>query len=522
MDLEYIKQYQDTNERFKYLSNYHPFFRIYSYGLMNKLDYDIAYLAIEVLSLLIRKGKLVGRSVMLNEIEEHVGLVLEHIHTDLDIDPKEATTEVLKQLETDRYGESYCFKYTNPFKNDIEEEYVYLIEYNVRSNGYDISNAGLNFMLSTKEIPEESKISVGLIMFKQQIKNKAFVTALNTIIGLNLGVIHKKEMKQHLLDKITYNIDNTSDDFEKFTKSIFDQLQQEKDLFEHARIALTEFTDVQYDISNSNIDIEEKDFIVIKQIATELERGYNLHSSLLNEYANIPQECEKIYQIQCNSLFDKKWHFKEVLENNVKNNRPNDAHIISMHPMLIPNIPKSFGIFKAFEQQDIRQIKENITETRQEEEWSGIAITGNEYDAVLVKNFKIYAYALLNCININPDQTTLKTFIEMIDTTYDHEVIRNIDLIPFLLSLNNHEFEEDEKMSSRSIAEAHITRFDLDRINHMEESNRSLMGNTLVWAYQRLELPYSRLCIQSDPDKRLNVIENENNIQISDLTFWME
>ncbi|WP_410509641.1 hypothetical protein RSJ42_05340 [Methanosarcina hadiensis] len=522
MESEYIKQYQDTNERFRHLSNYYPFFRIHAFASKNSLDYDAAYLAIEVLSLLIKKGKLMGRSVMFNEIEEHIELLLGHIHPDLDLDTKEVTQEILKLLETDRYGESYCFKHMDPIHNKEVEQYIYLIEYNVKSKGYDISNAGLSFMLSTKELPEESKISVSLLLFKQQIKNRSFVTALNTVMELNLDVIRKKEMKQHLLDKMMYNASDISDDFMVFTQGIFSQLQQEKELFEQVRITLMEFTEGQYDFSNSNTRIDEKDFMILKQISTELERGYNLHSSLLKDYTDFPQEYEKICQIKVNSLFDKKWHFKGVLENNVKNNHPNDAHIISLQPMLKPNVPKFFSLFKAFEPQVISYKKENITETRQDEDWSGIIISGDQYDATLASNFKTYAYSLLNCININSNKTTLETFIEMVDTTYNHEAVRNIDLIPFLLSLNNHEHDEDEYMNSSDKTEPYITRFNFDRINLSDIETRSLMGNTLIWAHQKLDLQYIRLCIQSNPDKSLNIIENDNRIQISDLTFWME
>lgn len=522
MDSEHIKQYQDTNERLRHLSNYHPFFRIYAQITKSNLEYDAAYLAIEVLSLLIKEGKLMGRSVSFDEIEGHIGLVLSHLHPKLDLDSRKVTQEMLSMLETDRYGESYCFKHINPIYNEKDEIYVDLIKYNVKSKGYDISNAGLSFMLSTKELPEESKISISLLLFKQQIKHRSFVTALNTIRSLNLEVLRKKEMKQLLLDKIMYSATDISNDFAVFTQNIFGQLQQEKELFEQVRITLMEFTEGQYDISNSSIRVDEKDFMILKQISTELETGYQLHSGLLKDYTEFPHEYEKIYQIKINSLFDKKWHFREVLENNVKTNCPNDAHIISLQPMLKPNVPKSFSLFKIFEPQAVSNKKEIVTETRQDEDWSGIIISGDQYDATLVSNFKTYAYVLLNCININSNMATLKTFVEMLHTTYNHEAIRNIDLIPFLLSLNIHEDDENGYMNSSDHKEAYITRFDLSKINQSNEENRSLMGSTLIWAYQKLNLPYTKLCIQANPANILNMIENDNRVQISDMTFWME
>jgi hypothetical protein len=449
-------------------------------------------------------------------------LVLSHLHPGLELDPRKVTQEILKLLETDRNGESYCFRYMNPIRNDKEELYVDLIKYNVKHKGYDISNAGLSFMLSTKELPEESKLTVSLLLFKEQIKNRSFLTALNTIRDLNLEVLRKKEMKQILLDKIMYSAADISNDFAAFTQSIFGQLQQEKELFEQVMITLTEFTDGQYDISNSSIRVDERDFVILKQISTELENGYKLHSGLLKDYTDFPQEYEKICQIKISSLFDKKWHFREVLENNVKKNCPNDAHIISLQPMLKSCVPKYFSLFKIFEPQTVSNKKETITETRQDEDWTGIIILGDQYDATLISNFKTYAYALLNCINTNSNLTTLKTFVEMVDTTYNHEAVMNIDLIPFLLSLNNHENDNDAYMSSSDSMQAYITRFDLGKIDQSNEENRSLMGSTLIWAHRKLNLPYTKLCIQANPANTLNIIESDNRVQISDMTFWME
>ena len=521
--MDYTKQFQDTNERFRHLSNYHPFFKIHAYTSKNKLSYDAPYLAIEVLSLLITKGKLVGRSVPLNEIEEHVAIMLDEIHPDIELDSKGTTRTILNLLETDRYGQSYSFRHIDPIRKKYANHYVYLIEYSVKSKGYDISDAGLNFMLSTKELPEESKISVSLLLFKQQIKNKSFVTALNTVIELNLDVLRKKEMKQHLLDKMMYSASDITDDFSIFTQGIFDQLKQEKELFEQVRITLMEYTEGQYDFTNnSSTKIQEKDFIILKRISTELERGYVLHSSLLKDYTDLPEEYEKICQIRINSLFDRKWHFKEVLENNVKENYPNDSHLISLHPMLKPKVPKFFSILKIFEPQAIAYKKENITETRQNETWSGNVISGDQQDEVQINNFKAYAYALLDCINRNSNNVDLELFVETVDDTYDHEAIRNIDLIPFLLSLNDNGNDIKTDIDSLDNTESRTTRFNFENFKASDLDSYGLMGDTLVWAHQKMNLPYTRLCIKSNPYNLLDIVDNDNKIQISNMAFWME
>ena len=79
--MSYDKRFQDTNERLRRLKSSFPFFKLYVYSSQGeRVSYDAAYLAIDILTLLIEEGKLKGRFVSMEEIETHILKILTEIY----------------------------------------------------------------------------------------------------------------------------------------------------------------------------------------------------------------------------------------------------------------------------------------------------------------------------------------------------------------------------------------------------------------------------------------------------------
>lgn len=524
--MDYAKHFQDINERMRHLRCYYPFFRIYAYSSRNNLEYDLPYIALSVLTLLIEKGKLRGRSVRVDEVEEHLKNLLDKMHPGHHIDSKQVTYLILSILETDRDGESYLFEYMDPIRKKRDGHYVNLIEYDVNNKAYQISDAGLDFMISIKELPEESKISVSLILFKKQIENGSFVTALNTVRELNLEVLRKKEKRQYLLEKMLYGGSDVIEDYSIFSEGVFSQLQQEKILFDEVRTTLFELTKNHEEIINvSNKNVKEKDFLILKQISTELDRGYLLHSGLLKDYTDLPGEYEKICQIRVNSLFDRKWHFKEILENNVQLNYPSDVHIIGMHPMFLPKSTKSFSLYKIFEQQVVSRKKPEISETRQKDEWSEKKLIDGTVDERQRNNFRVYAHLLLECVEKHGGDSTLESYLETVEDILGPEALQNIDLIPFLFSLNidvdDLDVHASKNAQSLKNKEVNVTQFDFNKLKSSCHSNCELILDALLLAHETLGLLRSTFMVTSFPDEIIS-IKKGFSAYISNMKFVMK
>jgi hypothetical protein len=316
------------------------------------------------------------------------------------------------------------------------------------------------------------------------------------------------------------------EDYSIFSEGVFSQLQQEKILFEEVRTTLFELTKNHEEIINiSNKSSNEKDFLILKQISTELDRGYQLHSGLLKDYTDLPGEYEKICRIRVNSLFDRKWHFKEVLENNVRQNYPNDVHVIGMHPMFMPKTPRSFSLYKIFESQIVSRKKSEASETRQNDEWSEKKLIDGTVDERQRNNFRVYAHALLRCVEKHGGDLTLEGYLETVENTLGSEALQNIDLIPFLFSLNVDINDVNVKVPGNSQnlknKKLNVTLFDFNKLKLSCHSNRELIIDALLLGHEKLSLSSSTFIVTSFPDEIVN-IKKGFSAYISNMKFMMK
>lgn len=520
--MNYDKRFQDTNERLRRLKNSFPFFKLYVYSSQGeRVPYDAAYLAIDILTLLIEEGKLKSRSVSMDEIETHIQNILKEIYHSQEYNSKEITRSIIELLETDRNGETYLFEHIDPIRNKTTRYYVSLIKYDITTRGYEITEDGLDFMISTKELPEEARISVGLILFKKQIENHSFVTALNTVQELNLNVIRKKESKQELLKKMLYGGTDVIEDFSKYTKDVFNQLKEEEELFEQVRKSLQGLAKDSDDIktiNDSKVKITEEDFVVLSRITSELDRGYELHSSLLKDFTSILGEYDDICSNRLNSLFDMRWKFKEILESNIKANCQNDVYVVEMNPLFLPRVPRHFSIFKIFEPQLVNRKKNVVDETREKGEWTAIKLLDDEVEERQLNNFRVYAHYLLDFINYRDGEASLDDFLKHVENKLGSKALYNIDLLPFLLALN---IDPVDKKSTTDRESAYQTNFDFHRYEVMEYEKYELMESSLLWANKELGLRGNNLMIISNPENLVKVCKTKS-IHISDMKFILK
>ena len=519
--MSFNERFQATNERLRRLKNSFPFFKLYVYSSQGeRVAYDAAYLAIDILTLLIEEGTLKSRSVSMEEIEAHTANVLEKIYPSQEYNCREITRHVLELMETDRDGNTYLFEHIDPVRNKIASYYVSLIRYNVTTKGYEITEDGIDFMISTKELPEESRISVGLILFKKQIESHSFVTALNTVQELNLNVIRKKESKQELLKKMLYGGADIVEDFAKYAKGVFSQLKEEEELFEQVRKSLQEIIKDPEGIeviNKSNVKITEEDFVVLSKITSELEYGYQLHSSLLKDFTSISGEYDDICSNRLNSLFDLRWRFREMLESNIKMNRQNDVHVVELQPLFLPRIPGNFSIFKIFEPQIVSRKKNAIDETREKGEWAATRLLDDEVKERQMNNFRVYSYSLLDFVNGKSGEGNLKDFLNHIESKLGGDALYNIDLLPFLLALNIDPVDKkpDDKEN------AYQTTYDFHRDEDLEIEHSELIESSILWATNELGLLINSLTITSNPESLLKIC-TKKSLYISDMKFVLK
>ncbi|HOZ44093.1 MAG TPA: hypothetical protein PLD13_10890, partial [Methanoculleus sp.] len=74
-----LRRFKEINERMEHLKCFYPFFEAYTSRPMQGLDYDAPYIALDVLTLLIEKGRLQGRVLKSDEIRAHIEATMKAI-----------------------------------------------------------------------------------------------------------------------------------------------------------------------------------------------------------------------------------------------------------------------------------------------------------------------------------------------------------------------------------------------------------------------------------------------------------
>jgi len=499
-----LRRFKEINERMEHLKCFYPFFKAYTSRPVKKQDYDAPYLALDVLTLLIEKGRLRNRVLKSDEIRAHIEETMKAIHPDREFDCREVTRIVLDFLETNTDGDLYCFQYQDPVRRRPVNHYVHLVEYDVSEDGYRITDEGLEFMISIKELPEESRITVALILFKKQIESGSFRNALETVRNLNLEVLRKKGKKQALLDRMRYGDPDVAEGFVAYTQEVISQLKEEQELFTQVQATLRDLSKDQERIAHSpELFGKEEDFIAIQELATELEYGYSLHNTLLKDYTGLPSEYEWICQVRMKSLFDRRYQFQKALENHIRANVPNKVHIVEMHPLLLPNVTRTFGLCSIFDPQRIVGRRMELREVKTSEEWGERISVEKVVEGRQRENFGSYAQILVNVL-AERGTMDLPAYLDMIRTRLGDEGVDHIDLIPFLVELNN----------GTQNGEAYETTFDLRTAQGPNEP----AVDALLSAAAEGGGECRRIRVISRPERRV-LIGEEEDVYISYLTF---
>ena len=489
----------------EHLVCFYPFFKAYAL----KRDYDAPSLALGVLTFLIEKGRLQGRTVRPDEIRGYIEGMMKEMYPGQAFDYQEVTRTVLGDLETTPSGELYRFQYLDPVRKQQVDRYVHLVEYDVSEGAYQITDAGLEFMITIKELPEESRVTVALILFKKQIESGSFWNALETVRSLNLEVHRKKGKRQALIDSMIYGDPDVVEKFTAYTRDVISQLEQEEELFRQVQNTLQEIAgDTKRITDNSRSLGDEEDFITIKELADELDYGYRLHNNLLENYTTIPAEYERIVKIRLTSLFDRRYQFQKTLENHIQANLPNDVYVVEMLPFLLPDPRKTFSLCKLFEPQNVIGKKAEVAETRVKEEWGDAKSPDDIVHERQVTTFTAYASVLLDAFR-DGGSLDLPGFLDLVLARYGDGGMDHIDLIPFLIEMNKG-VRQDEK-------EAYETVFDL----HTPEEWQGVIEKILVSVATEKEVGIDTIRVRSRPEIRVPLTD-ERDVYVSYLDFMGE
>ena len=440
----------ELDMRLEQVKVYYPIMEMLRKRKLDEFSQLVPELCFLTLSYLIYEGKLKYKGITFQNLVAFLTKALQAFVTEgIEAEVLRAlTAEILDGLQN---GGRNFFLNTYSFKTGgLKERHVKFLDIRQHDDGmlhYFITEQGVDFFLRTKEFPEETKITINLLLFQKQMEKGAFGFAYETVRRLNLEVQKKKDRKYALLEALMYGRLDSGEAYNDYHHSIVMQFEEEAELFNTAvknvRGAFNEYVER---INKGEVtEREKRTFMLIKIIEKEISHAQTLHTELLKEAAGFTQEYDQALGIRRKAIFTERFNFQGEFEKLVIKNEKPEVLKYLFEPLMNPRMSKSFNPLRALEPQLITKGK---TEDGRDEV-SEVSADRETMDTITSKrvrnNFVFYAAKLLEALDTPEKQINLQEFCLDLVKKYSEDSVYNGDFLSFIIEMNR-----DKKIGEHS------------------------------------------------------------------------
>jgi hypothetical protein len=501
--------------RLEQVKVYYPIMEMLRKRKVEEFSRLVPELSFLTLAYLIYEGKLKHRGVTFRNLEKFLGKALKRILA------KEPEPEAIRELTTgildgiQNGGRNFILNTHSFVTGNYKEKYIKLLDIKQSEDGvlnYHITEQGVDFYLKTKEFPEETKITINLLLFQKQMEKGAFGFAYETVRRLNMEVQKKKDRKNSLLEALMYGHFDFGEAYNNYHKSIVMQFEEEAELFNTAvRNVRSAFGEYVERINRGEATRKEtRTFTLIKIIEKEISWAQTLHTELLKEAVSFTKEYDKVLGFRRKAIFTERFNFQGEFEKLIAQNAKPELLKYLFEPLMNPHVGKSFNPLRALEPQRIARGDQPARESR-ESEAPVDRVTIDDLTRNRVKeNFIFYAARLLKALDTPKGQLSLPEFCSALIKEYTEDSVYNGDFVSFIIEINR-----DKKNG----AYCRVINF-ADGLLQLDEELKTIEEVFARAAFAaNLEGKINRVTVQSFPEEEVELLPG---LRITNMFFTGE
>lgn len=337
-------------ERISYLKKYLPFFRLQESTLTQFKEgkyakADMAYITMALLRYFIEENHFNEKPLTYFEVTAFIGQLLQY---DFDLilsgeEEKEIADYIFDKVKND--GKPFTMDYFDPEDKKVKTARMRLIDSKLVGSIvlYTITADAIEFYLETKEVKEESKISMQQLLLEKLIQSKNFRGGTEVVRRINSEVVKLRLRKQEVLSLLGFNVFEGVKALEEFQKTGMRWFEEEQRAFiknkELMEAALSKAEAILKE--NGNTTEYETGLEEIHKLEKELRKAMNQHSLLLADCMELQVKSDEIIHKYKFSRLRNAFDFSKYME---KCKEYNDVSILNpfVAPMFAPQIKKSF------------------------------------------------------------------------------------------------------------------------------------------------------------------------------------
>ncbi|MGN0375185.1 MAG: hypothetical protein ACI4EN_06745 [Butyrivibrio sp.] len=431
----------DHRERMLNLKKYYPFFKLseisFSWFMDGKYDnLDMGYILMAVLRFFIEENNFKEQDVTYSRYYE---FMTQCIRRDFGIILDEQDNKILVDYIFDKLrndGKPFCFEYYDPVERVKKISRVKLFESRIQDGTvwYSISPEGIEFYLDTKEIKDESRISVEQLLLEKMIRSEDFKGGTEVVRRINQEVERLRLRKNKVIDLLTTDVFAGMEAYEHFFDTGIRWFDEEQKLFvknkELIEAALKRG-------ENEKLSGDDTRFYKtsgeIYRLDTELKVAMNNHSELLRACTDLGIKADEIIRRSKLSRLRSRFDFVNVRENAIKNNRVDFLQYITA-PFWEPKINKLFDLSKIEDLLSYRPEQRETPEKVIDEPEQEIIFEDELAERRFTANCRTLFVILLELLE-DKREISLEDYNKRVESILSTEVFKNGDYYAFLVHL---------------------------------------------------------------------------------------
>lgn len=426
----------DHNERMLNIKKYYPFFKLADISFSQYKDgkfavLDMGYIVMAVLRFFIEENNFREKMVTYNE---YMSFMQDMLKRDFELvidaeEEKELIAYIFDKIKND--GKPFSYEYFDPVSKKRKTVRTKILDNKVTDDNvvYYITADAIEFYLDTKEIKDESNITIAQVLLTKMISNRNFKGGTEVISRINNEVNRLISKKNEILGIMSYDIFEGIKSYESFVKTTVKWFDEEQKLFDKNKQLIEQALRAGEEDNKFYEAMED-----IYQLESELNRAMNKHSELLNACTVLQAKAdEMVIQAKFNRLrsaFD----FRKVISEMITDDNTNNLELF-IKPILKLNVRKTFSL----------TMLDNMLNMRMESVEKGEKIKTTEYDddfkyddeiedERIYENHKIFLKILFDML-IENETFDLKKYNEKLVEILGKRVLKNGDYYSFITHL---------------------------------------------------------------------------------------
>ena len=429
----------EHKERMLNLKKYYPFFKLMdvSFAQFQEGRYemlDMGYIVMGILRFFIEENNFKEKDVT---YPEYLDFITSLLKRDFGLnlsaqEYKELADYIFDKIKNE--GRPFTFPYYDPIEKKKCISRIKVLESAIRDHTvwYSISSDAIEFYLDTKEIKEESRISVQQLLLEKMIQAQNFQGGKDVIVRINEEVARLQRRKNEIMELLGKDVFAGIEAYEDFVHTGMRWFDEEEKLFKKNKdfiegaLAKMEAEPVQ----------SESYYRTLKEIYeldSQLQIAMTRHGQLLSACTQMQQMTEEAVKRAKLGRLRSHIHFGALLTDLI---RSDNAGLLEqlLSPVVLPHIKKRFTLDSLDEALTVKPKQAEAAEKVEEEPPQEIQFADEMEDQRIRKNYTFLMNNLLAAFE-KRDTFTLSEFGAAMSRMYSPDILKNADYYSFFVNL---------------------------------------------------------------------------------------